>query len=94
MPPPPGNPEQTVAQKLEAQLAEYLAMREEWEGGFKRTAKGNLTRTYAGARLTVFTRPDGRYGWAVADDDGVRYSQSGYGDEDDALGGLWDAVEG
>jgi hypothetical protein len=68
--------------------------REEFEGGFKRSQKGNLWRTWQGMTLTVFRRDDDSFAWCVVDADGERrFSRGTYEDESDAIGGLADAVD-
>lgn len=60
---------------------------------FKRSRKGNLWRVWEGKTLTVFKRRDGWFGWSIADNAGAKFSPGGYGDEGEAIGGLWDKTE-
>jgi hypothetical protein len=38
----------------------------------------------------IFQRTgDGYFGWSIADENGVRFSNGGYEEEEDAIGALW-----
>jgi hypothetical protein len=75
------------------ELAEYLARRDEFERGFRRSRKGNLWRHFEGMTLTVFGRDDGFYGWCIAGPDGTRFSSGGFEEEADAIGSLAGELE-
>ena len=64
---------------------ENEAALDEFEMEFKRSRKGNKWRNFEGTTVSVFQRNDGFYGWSIADTEGVRYSNGGYDDKDDAL---------
>jgi hypothetical protein len=72
--------------------AEYEAF-ERFAAEFRQSKRGNLWRKYEGATLTVFHRDEQGFRWCIADEDGeTRFSQRGYGEEDEALGALWNAL--
>ena len=75
-------------------LADALAEREAFERGFRRSRRGNLWRQHDGKTLTVYRRPDGLFGYAIAGDGGPAYSRAGYADEDTAVGELWYRIGG
>jgi hypothetical protein len=67
-----------------------LQQRAEFEAGFRRSRKGNLWRNFEGLTATIFRRQgDDFFGWSIAGNEGVRFSNSGYESEEDALGALW-----
>src|SRR4051794_24966080 len=64
-----------------------LAAREEFEAGFTRSKKGNLTRRWEGLQVTVFQRGE-RFSWSIAGDGETRFSPNRHEDEWDALSAL------
>jgi hypothetical protein len=62
--------------------------------GFNRSAKGNLTRQFGWAWLTIFEKRGG-FHWCMADGETRRYSRGweGWVDEASALRALWEPVQ-
>jgi hypothetical protein len=78
-------------EELDFEFAEYMARaREEFEAGFRRNLRGNLSRSWEGKTVTVFRR-DGseKFRWSIADsNEPVTYSRCAYDCEADALSGM------
>ena len=76
---------------LKAVLAEFA----EFQAGFRRNQKANLSRHFDGQTVAVFRRPwdDDSFGWSIADPEGdPDYSPEGYNTEEDAMFGLGRAL--
>ncbi len=66
--------------------------RRAFEAGFRRSARGNLSRRLPDGRtLTVFAK-DGGYAWCVAGEDGPTFSPGGYDSEADAPAAAWEEL--
>lgn len=76
---------------LDPMIAARLAAREAFEHGFRRSDRGNLTRTWDSLRLTIFHR-DFAYRWCISDGTETRFSPECYDDESVAIGALWEEV--
>jgi hypothetical protein len=77
----------------ETDLADWLAQRAEFEAMFARSRRGNLWRKFGEGILTVFSKPDGRFAWCIASDEGPRFSPRAYDEECDAVAALADECE-
>ena len=76
---------------LEAMEADWREF--EAPHAWKRSRKGNLWRNWRGVTLTIYGRSDGWYGWVIADEDGPRYSPSGYETEAECMDALGSELE-
>ncbi|MBL9164450.1 MAG: hypothetical protein JNL18_17115 [Planctomycetaceae bacterium] len=65
----------------------------EFAASFRRSKRGNLYREFEGTTLTVFSRPDGRFSWCIAEADNSQHYGSNYETEEDAMDGLEFMVE-
>jgi hypothetical protein len=64
------------------------AERDEFERGWMRSRRDNLTRIWNDLSLTIFARDQWHYGWCWSDEDGPHFSQSTYRTESDARDAL------
>lgn len=74
-------------------VAAALATWREFEdmAAWQRSAKGNLWRRWDEVTVTIFYR-DRRYRWSIADGEEVQYSRATYGDEEEAMTALGEAL--
>jgi len=62
---------------------------ETFAAGFQRSRKGNHWRKWESINLTVFKRPDGCWGYCIADEFGPRFGTSRYKSADAAMESLF-----
>lgn len=74
---------------IEAALAEWDAYED--RSAWRRSSKGNLWRKWKDVTASVFYR-NRRYHWSIAGEDDVEYSQATYGDEEEAMTALGEAI--
>jgi hypothetical protein len=75
------------------QVKEALSLWAQFEdvAAWRRSAKGNLWRRWDECTVSVFYR-DRRYHWSIADGEDVTFSHATYGDEEEALTALGEAM--
>jgi hypothetical protein len=61
--------------------------RDQFQDGFRRNGRGNLSQVWDGCVLTVFRRGSS-WSWSIKGDDGVRFSRQPYEAEGEAIGAL------
>jgi hypothetical protein len=74
------------------EIAERFAQRQEFENSFQRSRKGNLWCRFGSQTLTVFSKPEGGFGWCISYGKRLKFSPSAFDEEDEAIGSLADAV--
>lgn len=68
---------------IEAALDVWRAFEEESQ--WKRSKRGNLWRDWGSARVSIFERDDGFYGWCIADSGEPQFSRGGFKSESAAM---------
>jgi hypothetical protein len=83
-----------VPTRRDPAIAVALAAWEEFEepAAWRRSKRGNLWRLWGGLTVTVFERDDGYWGWCIADDEGQRYSRTGFEEAAHAMTALGEAL--